>query len=208
MSRKSYVDEEIIKDYLTSAFNSSGVVPGVTTIRENFGGGSYSTYQTIRNEWIKENTSQYPVPIAIDAVLNEETMKQLLKAASNIFAKSIATVLDKENQKNKEILTQAEQDRTDVLMKLRETEEQVKALEDALKLKEQALQEINQEMLKRAELAAEERGALKEKITSLEKQNIALQSEIKGAKRVGRPKLATTKEKNSLQENEMTKNQK
>lgn len=208
MSRKCFIDEKTIQDYLASVFNSTGVVPGITAIRENFGGGSFTTYQKIRNEWIEKNIAQYPVPIALNAVLNEETMKQIVNAASAIFAKSIVDVLAKENERNKQILVQAEQDRTEVLMKLRESEEQIKTLENALQSKELALQEFNQEMLKRAEQAAEERGALKEKITALEMQNIALQSEIRGSNRVDRPKKAIVKEEISLKEKEITKNQK
>lgn len=179
MTRKTYTNETAVEEFLASAYASSGVVPGVSIMRERLGGGSFTTLQKIRTSWIAKNLQQHPAPVGITAVINEENTAQLIRLASNIFNQSLSQILAEENKKTQAVVEQAENDRNEAFMRLQEKEEEIKVLEQRIKDKEQALSDLNSELIKRAEQAAEERGLLKEKINNLEKQNIALESAVK-----------------------------
>lgn len=179
MARKNFTEESSVNEYIASQYADDGVVPSVAAIREHFGGGSFSTYQRIREAWIKTELKNYPEAQTVTAVINEESMKQLLSVATSIFNRSIGQIISQENDKMEKVVSEAETDRTEVMMKLQEKEDEIKKLEAKLIEKDLALKQLNEELVKRAEQAAEERGVLKEKITSLEKQNIALQSELR-----------------------------
>lgn len=179
MTRKTYTNETAVEEFLASAYASSGVVPGVSIMRERLGGGSFTTLQKIRTSWIAKNLPQHPAPVGISAVINEENTAQLIRLASNIFNQSLSQILTEENKKTQAVVEQAENDRNEAFMRLQEKEEEIKVLEQRIKDKEQALSDLNSELVKRAEQAAEERGLLKEKINNLEKQNIALESAVK-----------------------------
>lgn len=179
MTRKTYTNETAVEEFLASAYASSGVVPGVSIMRERLGGGSFTTLQKIRTSWIAKNLPQHPAPVGISAVINEENTAQLIRLASNIFNQSLSQILAEENKKTQAVVEQAENDRNEAFMRLQEKEEEIKVLEQRIKDKEQALSDLNSELVKRAEQSAEERGLLKEKINNLEKQNIALESAVK-----------------------------
>lgn len=194
MTRKTYTNETAVEEFLASAYASSGVVPGVSIMRERLGGGSFTTLQKIRTSWIAKNLPQHPAPVGISAVINEENTAQLIRLASNIFNQSLSQILAEENKKTQAVVEQAENDRNEAFMRLQEKEEEIKLLEQRIKDKEQALSDLNSELVKRAEQAAEERGLLKEKINNLEKQNIALESAVKLAQlKTGRKATGQTK---------------
>ncbi len=200
MARKNFTDETSVNEFIAAEYAGEGVVPSVAVIREHFGGGSFSTYQRIREAWIKTQLKNYPEVLTVKAVINEDSMKQLLNVATSIFNRSIGQIISQENDKMARVVSEAETDTTEVIMKLQEKEDEIKKLEAKLIEKDLDIKQLNEELGKRAEQAAEERGVLKEKITSLEKQNIALQSELRITKlnnqsNVEKPNEQTVKEK-------------